>query len=464
MNNLKKVFVFGIDGAMPEKVFGEWIDELPTIRKIMQQGCYAKLNSCIPPLSIVAWTSITTGKNPSEHGIFECLYRKRDSYEFSSLTTYKNVKEKSIWQIVSEKNKKSIICLIPLTWPIKSFDGIMVTGFLTPGTNKEYTQPKELKQEIGSLFGGPFLIETKNPRDLSKEKLLKRCYKTTQMHFKLMNHLIKNKKWDLFFGVLGETDKMNHNFWRYCDPQHRKYEPNSKFKNILKEYYKFIDRKLGKLIALLPKDTLIIVLSDHGINRMHNRVNLSDWLIKEGYLVLKEELKINKPCKLETYMIDWTKTKVFINGVLEGQIFINLKGREKSGIVDLKDYNNLLNELEQKIKKIPGEDDKILNTKIFKKGRDFDGKCREITPDMIIYFDDLQYGCNPSKIGNPTLWSPSTALWSDDAGHSRQGIFIMNCCNKKGDLDEVDILDIAPTILNKLDIQIPEDMKGKVIT
>ena len=53
---MSKVFVFGIDGAMPEKVFGEWLEELPNINKLMKQGCYAKLNSTIPPLSIVAWT------------------------------------------------------------------------------------------------------------------------------------------------------------------------------------------------------------------------------------------------------------------------------------------------------------------------------------------------------------------------------------------------------------------------
>ncbi len=82
---------------------------------------------------------------------------------------------------------------------------------------------------------------------------------------------------------------------------------------------------------------------------------------------------------------------------------------------------------------------------------------------MIVYFDNLQYGCNPSKIGNLTLWSPSTALWSDDAGHSRQGIFIMKGTNSKGNIGEVDILDIAPTILNLMGLKIPEYMNGKII-
>ena len=87
----------------------------------------------------------------------------------------------------------------------------------------------------------------------------------------------------------------------------------------------------------------------------------------------------------------------------------------------------------------------------------------EEAPDMIVYFDNLQYGCNTSLIGNKTLWSPSTAQGSDDAAHSRQGIFIMKNNKAKGNLGEISYLDIAPTIFNELGLEVPKDMKGKVI-
>ena len=57
------MFVLGIDGAMPEKIFVEWLEELPNIKKLMGEGSYARLNSTDPPLSITAWSSITTGKS-----------------------------------------------------------------------------------------------------------------------------------------------------------------------------------------------------------------------------------------------------------------------------------------------------------------------------------------------------------------------------------------------------------------
>jgi predicted AlkP superfamily phosphohydrolase/phosphomutase len=86
----KKVFVLGIDGAPPQTIFGEWLDELPNIKKLMEDGSYAKLNSTDPPLSITAWASITTGKTPTDTGIFEYIYRKSGTYDDIGVMTSRN--------------------------------------------------------------------------------------------------------------------------------------------------------------------------------------------------------------------------------------------------------------------------------------------------------------------------------------------------------------------------------------
>lgn len=450
MGDEKKVFVIGIDGAPPEYVLGEWLDDLPNIKKVLNSGAYARLNSTIPPLSAVAWASLSTGKTPSDLGLFEYVYRKNNSYTDLGVISSKNVEEKTFWQIASEYGKKSIVCLVPLTWPIKPFNGICVSGFMTPSTTRNFTYPEEIGKEVDELFGSKFRIlsEFRKPE---KEEIIERAYENTSMHFELMKHLIKNKEWDLFFGVIAESDSMNHNFLKYVDIGHREYDPSSKFRNSLKEYYSFVDGKIGELIALLDKDTKIIILSDHGIKRMHNRVNLSDWLIKEGYLVLNE--KVDERKKLDMNMINWEKTIAWAICAFEGQIFINLEGREPKGIVKQEELEKLLNEMEIKLKKITGDRYETLDTKIFMKKRDFSGKRDDKAPDMLIYFDNLQYGCNCSLVGNKTLWSPQTAIGSDDAGHSEQGIFIIKNGVQKGNIEEVDILEVSPIILKELGIE-----------
>jgi predicted AlkP superfamily phosphohydrolase/phosphomutase len=458
---MKKIFVFGIDGAMPEKVFGEWLDELPNMKKLMQQGCYAKLNSTIPPLTAVAWTSMRTGKPPAEHSIFEYIFRKNNSYTDIGVISSNNIKEKSIWHVASENNKKSIVCSIPITWPIKPFNGIAISGFLTPGIESEYTFPIDFKKEIETLFDEPFILDIHDHRKLSKKELLEKCIQITEMHFKLMKYLIQNKEWDLFFGVIMASDWVNHGFFKYMDNKHRNYEPNSEFKDTLKDYYKLLDRNLGELISLLEKGTTIIIVSDHGMTRMHNRLNLSDWLLKRGYLVLKEESKIKLPLKPE--MIDWEKTRAWAIGAYECQIFINLKNREPQGCVDEKDYDKLIDTIQEGLSQIKGDNGEELDTRFFRKKIDFIGKNNQHAPDLMVYLDNLRYGCNNALIHNKTMWNIETLKGKDDAGHSQQGIFIMNKSTKRGDIGEIDILDIAPTILNRLNIKIPEDFKGKVI-
>jgi len=458
---MSKVFVLGIDGADPRFIFNEWINELPNIKKLIENGCYCALNSTIPPLSVVAWTSMLTGKRPSNTGIFEYIFRKDYSYDTHPVSS-QNLKEKTIWQIVSEHNKIPIVCFMPLCWPIKPFKkGICVGGFtLTPGTNVDYTYPKEIKQEINNLFK-EFIIIENNFRDVPKQRIIEEAYNVTEMHFKLMKHFLKNKEWDLFFGIIAQSDSMNHIFLRYVDKLHRDYEPESEFENVMKDYYKFIDKNLGELMQTLDEDTKIIIVSDHGIKRMHNRINLSDWLIQEGYLVLKEPIR--EKTKLKKDMINWGKTRVWAIGAFEGQIFLNLKGREPQGIVELHEYNELIEELIKKLGKITGDKGKILNTKFFTK-KDFKGKYQNIAPDIMVYFDDLFYGSNTSLIGNKTLWSPSTAIGSDNTTHSKKGIFIMkNNKDKSNLIDELDITDVTPIILNELGIPIPKNIDGKII-
>lgn len=469
----QKVFVLGIDGAMPEKIFGEWLDELPNIKKLMEEGCYAKLNSTDPPLSITAWSSIITGKTPTDTGIFEYIYRKNRSYHDVGVMTSNNLREKTIWEIISDKRLKSIVIYMILTWPLKPFSGYLIAGPQRPDNTDKCVYPLEMKKEIIEKFGevpgfdiprfrsSYEMVKEIKKSEPDKEFVIEESYKTTEKNVRVMEHLIKNKKWDLFFGVIGMTDRMNHMFWKYVDKTHRKYDPKSKYLDTLKDFYKFVDNKIGELISLLDKDTRIVILSDHGIMKLNTRVNMADWLIKEDYMVLKEPITEKTPFNFS--MVDWSKTKAFVIGAYEAQISLNLKGREPDGVVERYEYDGLIKEISDKLMKIPGDLGEKLDTKILYKKRDYDGKFIEEAPDMIVYFDNMNYGCNSTLIGNETLWSPSTAKGSDDATHSMQGIFIMKNFRTQGNLGEISYLDIAPTVINLLDLEVPRDMKGKII-
>ena len=460
---MAKVFVLGLDGAPPRMVFGEWKKHLPNISEMMKEGCYARMKSSIPPSTIVAWSSFCSGYDAGQLGVYSYTHQLKKNSNKRMFTNSTCVKKPLIWDELSKKGLKSNVLNIPLTFPAKKINGIMITDFLTPSFESNSVYPLAFKKEMLKLFNGKKYMfdvgEFTAYKRMSTEKLLKKTYEMTEMHFKVMNHLIDNSKWDFFITEIIGTDRLGHLFWHYFDKKHVRYEKNSKFKNSMLDYFIWVDKEIGKLRRKLPKDGVLIIASDHGIERMDGKININDWLIKEGYLVLKKdyaELAVLKPQKLSLEGIDFTKTKAYSVGSYQGRIYINLKERDKQGIVSKKDFNKIRKELERKLKTIKGKTGRKLDTKVYwpeKIYSEYDWRC----PDLTVYFDDLIYGSN-DEVGNKSLYTLDTLVGKTVAGHSSEGIFIASGkgIKKKGNLGTIDILQMAPTIYRIMGLKQPK--------
>ena len=102
----KKMAVIGLDCADPKLVFEEFIDELPTIKKIAEKGSHGPLESTIPPITVPAWMSMMTGKDPGTLGFYGFRNRKDYSYDSVFFANSKLVKEKTVWDKLGEKRFK----------------------------------------------------------------------------------------------------------------------------------------------------------------------------------------------------------------------------------------------------------------------------------------------------------------------------------------------------------------------
>lgn len=463
---MAKVFVLGIDGAPPQLIFDKWINELPNLRKLMDNGAFGRIRSTIPPSTCIAWNSFFSGRDASDFGIYSYTKRNDFSYSRNQLINSHDIKTDLIWDVLTRVGKKSYVIGVPITYPIrKAINGAMVTGFMTPEFNDKSVYPPEFKEKIKSLLGKDYLFDVDvglaSYKKMGKDILLERVYEMTRQQFLLIKYLIKKKDWDFATLVLIGSDRLEHTLWSYIDETHRNYK-NSKYKNSLKDYFIYIDTELGKIIELLDDDTTVIVSSDHGMDKMNFRFNLNDWLIKEGYLVLKK--KINAPVRFNPALIDWKKTKVYSVGSYFGRIHINLKGREPEGIVAVEDYNALQHELTQKFMKIKGDHNQEMDNKVYLSQDIYSGKYAKYAPDMIIYLDNLLTGTS-ADIGNPSLYSAGTQVGKDDAGHAPLGTFVIggNHVPRLGNLGIVSIYDVAPTIFSILDINISTALRGKKI-
>ena len=115
--NFKNVFLIGWDGAtfdIIEPLIAQ--GRLPNIASLMQSGAWGRLESTIPPLTPVAWTSISTGVNPGKHGIYDAIIYHPEGKK-TSLVNSTLRKVKPIWSILSERGYHVGVLNVPVTYP-----------------------------------------------------------------------------------------------------------------------------------------------------------------------------------------------------------------------------------------------------------------------------------------------------------------------------------------------------------
>jgi predicted AlkP superfamily phosphohydrolase/phosphomutase len=456
-----RVFIIGLDCATPQFVFDSFGERLPNFKYLIEEGIWGEIETIIPPITVPAWASMFSGKLPGKLGFYGFRNRRDYTYEGLSIVSSKSWKERAVWDFIADEGFKSIVVGVPPSYPPKPIEGIMISCFLTPGPESQYSHPVSLKEEIEKNFG-KYIFDVENFRTEDKENLLSQIYEMTNQRFEIVKFLMNSMDWNLFIFVEMGPDRLHHGFWKFFDPQHPKYERGNPFENVAFEYYSFLDRKIGELLKLLDDDTTVIIVSDHGAKRMEGGICINEWLIKEGYLRLKGVT--GTPRRIEMKDIDWSRTIAWGEGGYYGRIFLNVKDREPEGTIPLSRFDEYRNELIESLEALPDEYGNPIGTKAYKPEEIYP-EIKGIPPDLIVLFGDL-YWRSVGSVGFNTVWVHENDTGPDDANHSLHGVFIMKgpgTRNLRGEVRGVKIVDIAPTLLDIFGVATGENFDGKSI-
>jgi len=453
----KRVLIIGWDCAAPQLVFEAFKDDMPYTRQLMEEGIYGELESTIPPITVPAWMCMMTGKDPGELGIYGFRNRKDYSYSNLYIVSSKDVREPTLWDILGRHDKKSVVLGVPLTYPPRSIPGWMVTSFLTPSIDSQYTFPPDLKGEIASVVG-EYLIDVRNFRTEERERIERELIEMTRKRFQLARHLMRTRDWDFFIVVEMGSDRLHHAFWRFWDKTHRKYEPDSPFSETMRNYYRLLDEELGRTLEDVEEDTTVLVVSDHGAKRMDGGICVNEWLQQHGYLKLKEQPK--GITRFSTDMVDWGNTQVWSEGGYYARIFMNVQGREPHGIIPPADYERVRDELKARLEAIVDEEGRNIGTLVFKPEQVY-AACRNVPPDLIVHFGDL-YWRSVGSVGGGSIYTYENDTGPDDCNHAQMGLFILKSphIQAKGKVPAKHLFDIAPTVLHEFGLDVPADMHG----
>ena len=452
----KRLMIIGLDCAAPEILFDDMKGELPVLNGLMERGVYGPLESCDPPITVPAWTCMMSSKDPGTLGFYGFRNRKDHSYDGLTFATAEKVKEDRVWDILSRAGKHVVVLGVPQTFPPSRVNGEMIGCFLSPSTESRYTFPEELRDEIKQVVG-EYMVDVPNFRTDQKDRILRDINEMTRRRFELARHLRDSRPWDFFMMVEMGPDRLHHGFWRYYDPKHPDYVPGTEYERAFRDYYRYLDSEIGSLIETLDDDTALMVVSDHGAQSMYGGIQVNEWLIREGYLALKDP-SASGPVKPE--MIDWSRTRVWGDGGYYSRIFLNVRGREPEGIVEPEAVEALRDELIAKLEALGDEKGNPIGTRVFRPEQLYHA-VNGVPPDLICYFGNLTWR-SIGSVGDGRVHVRENDTGPDDANHAKYGIYIFDGPGMpQSPPDGARLFDIAPTVLAALGQPVPGDMQGR---
>jgi predicted AlkP superfamily phosphohydrolase/phosphomutase len=453
MSLKSRLLIIGLDCAEPSIVFQN-LASLPNLAKLCQQGSCGPLQSVIPPITCPAWMCLFTGRDPGTLGVYG--FRNRARYDYTSLetATSRSFRHPKLWDWVGEAGGRSIILGIPPSYPPLPLNGELVSCFMTPGRDSQYTYPPALRQEVEQIAPA-YQFDVEGFRTNDKDRLLREIRTMTEAHFTLARHLMQTRPWDLFALVEIGLDRMQHGFWRYHDPSHRAHEP-SPYSQAIMDYYRMLDAEIGALLDTAGWDTPVLVVSDHGAKRMDGGVCINEWLRRAGLLTLAERPTAVTPFSRAS--IDWDRTVAWSEGGYYARIFLNVAGREPQGVIKVEDYERVRSDLAARLRDMPGPDGYPLNHAVYRPEELYQ-EVNNIAPDLIVLFGDLHWR-SLGSVGQPEVFAYENDTGPDDANHAQNGIWISQgvtglSSNGAHSRQQRHLLEIAPAVARHFGIEVP---------
>ena len=451
-----KTLVIGLDCAAPEILFQH--GGLNNIRSLMERGCYGRLQSVIPPITVPAWMCMSTSQDPGSLGVYGFRNRKNYTYDGLGIVNSTSIQQTAIWDVLGARGKNVVVVGVPPSYPPRKVNGVNVGCFMTPDSKvNEYTYPASVKPEIEQLVG-EYPVDVKGFRTNNKDWLRDQIFEMTRKHFEVIRYLLMSQDWDYFQFVEIGVDRIHHGFWSYHDTEHRQHVPGNPYRNLINEYYAYVDQEIGTLLELLDDDTNILVVSDHGAQRLDGGFCVNEWLCREGLLVLKEP--VTKVTPFSPSLVDWKRTRVWSEGGYYARVFFNVEGREPQGIVPESEYDDLIREMTARFEALPDDRGEPMGSLVFQPNKIYRG-LRNVPPDLIVHFGAL-YWRSIGGLGYDLLYIQENDTGPDDCNHAQFGSFLLSAPNLpvKGEIEGMHLLDIAPTLLELAGETAPPSMQG----
>ena len=489
-----KAVVLGLDGAtwdllVPLAERGI----MPNLARALEQGRHGRLQSCLPPYSSPAWMSISTGKNPGSHGIFD--FWEAGLPGERRLVSSRSARGKKLWELVDAAGRVAHVVAVPVSYPPPQLErGTFVCGMFTPGESVDYTWPPELKARAEGAA-----------RRLPRRSLRRRPAGSAVHRADALRdppagggHQPPAGQGRLGPAVLGDPgagsdpaqvlERARSRPTRATTPPRR-----ASTCPALEESYRRCDEVIGDRLAMAERGAFVMVVSDHGFGRFEKNFYLNAVLEQHGLLFRQKSAKKVASKRLSTRSVIDTLRKLDVVG-LEGRVPQRFRERLGRGIdsalsVPIDRDRTLAYAAASSAESVfisahvPDDQRDAVAARVIEaleSARDpdtgepiivqalrredvYDGSELDRIPDILIDFGEHPYVASDRLAASSIVERLPAA--AGGGRHRRYGILLaLGPGVTAGEIDGANIVDLAPTALHAMGLPVPDDMDGRVLT
>ncbi|MBN1223266.1 MAG: alkaline phosphatase family protein [Candidatus Aminicenantes bacterium] len=323
----------------------------------------------------------------------------------------------------------------------------------------------DLAKKFGSFYtkGLPGDFKALNNNLIDEDEFLEQDDQVLHERIAMFDYELARFDSGMLFYYVSSTDQRQHMFWRHLDKDNPIYDPKAaaKYEHIIRDIYIEADKMLDKALQKADKDTIVMVVSDHGFSPFRWSFNANTWLLENGYHSLINPWKQGEDIAFMN--TDWSRTKAYAYGL--NSLYINQKGREGEGIIaDGTEKENLVREMVGKLEAFvdPKTGEKPV-LKAYVSKDIYTGACVDQAPEIILGFNRGYRISWSSPMGRipKNIMEDNVEKWSGDHCVSPDIVPGVLFANRPLSAQNPAFLDVTATVLKIFGIEKPKEMTGK---
>jgi predicted AlkP superfamily phosphohydrolase/phosphomutase len=472
MAGMPPTIVIGLDGGN-WPLIEQWISEghLPNFERLVSEGASGVSRSYLPPVTCPNWKCYAAGKNPGKLGVY--WWELIDTDERSmTLPDSRDFASPEIWDYLNDAGQRAGVINLPMSYPPRPIDGVMIAGG-PRSRERRYTKPDELQSELEERFDyrvHPENVLTSNRNSQSEVEMI---HDLLRVRMRAAKAMLEERDLSFLHLTLFHLNVLQHYFWNGPET---------------KRAWHIIDEELEPFV---DGEYNVVLMSDHGCTEIDTVFFVNEWLRRRGYLTMKRSLSstlydigitqdrlawLARTLRFEEFvrpfvpravierfpsdegvvreeklnMVDWDSTAAIGSG--QGLVYTVADNEAKR--------ERILSSLEADLTSETSPNGRLIAEAIYRREDVYEGAYVDRAPDLVF---EQRPGVHTSEaMGNAEVMAPPTN-WRGENVPNGMVLFHGDSIEPQ-DLDPIRISDIAPTILHWMDLEVPEDMDGSVIT